>query len=96
MLASSRVWQFASSPVWISTSVNRVPHGPQAMSLGVHQHARLILFFKWAAIKQLFADCAVARKNRRTVFRQAVDQLVFRTRTRSIVPNVSRCCGRRT
>ena len=32
---SSRVWQFASSPVWISTSVNRVPHGPQRHVLGV-------------------------------------------------------------
>ena len=90
---SSRVWQFASSPVWISTSVNRVPHGPQAMSLASTSMPGLY-FFSSGQRSNSSSQIAPSRaKIAVPSFGRPSISSYFVSRTRSIVPNVSRCCG---
>lgn len=85
--------QFASSPVWISTSVNRVPHGRRPCPWRPPACPAYTFF-------QAGSDQTALRRLRRRAqkspypsFGRPSISSYFVSRTRSIVPNVSRCCG---
>ena len=90
---SRRVWQETVSPVCVSSSVKRLPHGPTVTSEAAIRSPGMYFFSSGQRAKSSSqmapsrAKMAVPSCGRPSI------SSYFVSRTRSMVPNVSRCCG---